>query len=152
MQIRHLWGKIENIPIYIYIYIYIYISTIQSASEDSGCGLFVYRIYDEYRINIWECSMYGYCYISFSFQVYIIKRTHRAYVVQLEGKSTWLNLHYEFFRRRILLYSPSRQITLYVRLEVAKQQFATSCLTCKVIWWDWEYNNILQRNKFMMTI
>ena len=56
------------IIMYIYIYIYIYI---QSASEDSGCGLFAYRIYEEFHINLWECSMYGYCYIFFSIQVYI---------------------------------------------------------------------------------
>ena len=37
------------------------VSNIQSASEDSGCGLFVYRIYQEYHINLCECSMYGYC-------------------------------------------------------------------------------------------
>ena len=29
-----------------YIYIYIYISNIQSTSEDSGCGLFVLRIFE----------------------------------------------------------------------------------------------------------
>ena len=45
------------------IYIYIYISNIQSVSEDSGCGLFVYIIYEEYQINLCECSMNGYCYI-----------------------------------------------------------------------------------------
>ena len=38
----------------------IYISNIESASEDSGCGLFANRIYKEFRINLWECSMYGY--------------------------------------------------------------------------------------------
>ena len=34
--------------VYIYIYIYIYISDIQSAFEDSGCGLFACRVYEEY--------------------------------------------------------------------------------------------------------
>ena len=29
---------------------------------------------------------------------------------------------------------------------------ATSSLTCKVIWWDGEYNDIFRRNKFIMTI
>ena len=43
-------------------YIYIYISNIQSASEDSGCGLFLYRIYEEYHIKLCVCSMYGYYY------------------------------------------------------------------------------------------
>ena len=32
--------------IHIYIYIYIYIYNIHSVSEDSGCGLFEYRIYE----------------------------------------------------------------------------------------------------------
>ena len=45
---------------------YIYISNIESASEDSGCGLFAYRIYEEYHINLCECSLYGYCYITFA--------------------------------------------------------------------------------------
>ena len=55
---------------YIYIYIYIYISNIQSASEDSGCGLFLYRIYEEYHINLCERSMSSYCYIAIPVQVY----------------------------------------------------------------------------------
>ena len=67
-----------------YIYIYIYI---QSAFEDSGCGLFAYRIYGVYHINLYECSMYGFCYISFSFLVYITKLTYRVYAVLLEGNS-----------------------------------------------------------------
>ena len=45
----------------IYIYIYIYISNIQSASKDNGCGLFACRIYEEFHINLWKGSMYGYC-------------------------------------------------------------------------------------------
>ena len=73
-------------------YIYIYISNIQSASEDTGCGLFVYRIYEEYHINICECWVYGYFYISFSFQVYITKLTYRVYAVQLEGNSNLVGL------------------------------------------------------------
>ena len=40
---------------------------IQSASEDRGRGLFLHRIYEEYHINLCECSIYGYCYISNSF-------------------------------------------------------------------------------------
>ena len=44
-------------------HIYIYISNILSVSEDYGCGLFMYGIYDGFHINLWECSMYGYCYI-----------------------------------------------------------------------------------------
>ena len=49
----------RGVVIYIYIYIYIYIL---SASGDNGCGLFVYRIYKGFHINLWECSMYGHCY------------------------------------------------------------------------------------------
>ena len=71
------------------IYIYIYI---QSASEDSGCGLFVYRIDEEYHIILCEGSMYGFCYIFFSFQVYITKITYRAYIVQLGGNSQLVKL------------------------------------------------------------
>ena len=41
------------------------ISNILSVSEDSGCWLFVYRIYEEFYVNLCECSIYGYCYISF---------------------------------------------------------------------------------------
>ena len=33
-------------------------SNIQSAPEDSGCGLFAYRIYEEYHINLCERSMF----------------------------------------------------------------------------------------------
>ena len=54
----------------LYIYLYrCYLSTylfIQSASENSGCGLFLFRIYEEYHINLYECSMYGYCDITYS--------------------------------------------------------------------------------------
>ena len=39
---------------------YIYL---QSASKDSRCGLFLYRVYEEYRINLCKCLMYCYCYI-----------------------------------------------------------------------------------------
>ena len=28
-------------------------------SEEGECGLFVYRIYEGYHINLRECSMYG---------------------------------------------------------------------------------------------
>ena len=37
----------------------LYISNIQSASEDDGCGLFMYRIQEGFHINLWECLMYG---------------------------------------------------------------------------------------------
>ena len=43
--------------------LYLYTAVISSASEDNGCRLFVYRIYEVFHINLWECSMYGYCYI-----------------------------------------------------------------------------------------
>ena len=74
----YIYIYITGLDIYIYIYIYIYI---KSASENSGCGLFANRIYEEYHINLWECSMNGYCYISFSFQVYITKLTNQTYAV-----------------------------------------------------------------------
>ena len=61
-----------------YTHIYIYISNIQSVSEDKGYGLFTYRIYEEFPINLCECLMYDYCYI-FPIQVYIIKLTYTAY-------------------------------------------------------------------------
>ena len=83
------WGRVREIRVRgLTEYIY----NIQSASEDSGCGLFAYRIYEEYQINLCECSMYGYCYISFSFQVYITKLTNRAYIVQIEGNSNLVKL------------------------------------------------------------
>ena len=58
-----------NVNLYIYIYIYMCvcvcvcgcINNIQSASQDYGCGLFVYRIYEGFHINLREYSMYGYC-------------------------------------------------------------------------------------------
>ena len=99
---------------------YIYI---QSASEDSGYGLFTYRIYEEYHINLCECLMYGYCYKSFSFQVYITKLTSRAYTVYLEGNSNLVKICIiNLFHWRISLYSPSHQMTVHVKLEVEKQQ------------------------------
>ena len=54
-----------------------YISNIQSASEDNGCGLFAYRINEEFHINLWECLMYANCYI-FSIQVDITNLTYRG--------------------------------------------------------------------------
>ena len=69
----------------------IYIYT-QSASEDSGCGLFAYTVYEEFHINLWECSMNGYCYLFFPIQVYITKLTYSAYTVQLEGDSNLVKL------------------------------------------------------------
>ena len=63
------WGLFCE-PQYNYIYIYIYVCVcvcdIQSATEDSGCELFFYRIYEEYHINLGGCSMYCYCYIAYS--------------------------------------------------------------------------------------
>ena len=73
-----------------YMYIYKYISNIQSTSKDSGSGLFVYRIYEEFHINLWECSMYGCCYI-FLIQVEIIKLTYRVYTMQLEENSNLIH-------------------------------------------------------------
>ena len=58
--------------------------------EDNGCGLFTYRIYKEFHINLWECLMYGY-YI-FPIQVYIIKLTYIAYSMQLEENTNLVNL------------------------------------------------------------
>ena len=68
-------------------------SNIQSASEDSGCGLLAYRIYEEYHINLCECSLYVYCYIFFSIKVYIRKLTYRGYTVQLEGNPILVALY-----------------------------------------------------------
>ena len=60
----------------IYIYIYIYILVISSQRPKTmGVGLIAYRIYEEFHINLWECSMHGNCYI-FPIQVYIIKLTY----------------------------------------------------------------------------
>ena len=86
------------IYIYIYIYVcmyvyekgiyicehikyidYIYISNTQSASEDSGCGLFTYRIYEEFHINLWEFLMYGYCYIFFPSR-FTKQNSHTLYI------------------------------------------------------------------------
>ena len=35
----------------------------QSMSKVNGCGLFVYRIYDVFYINLRKYSMHSYCYI-----------------------------------------------------------------------------------------
>ena len=48
----------------LYIYIYIYISVIPSQCPKT-VGVDYLRIYEEYHINLCECSMYGYCYLSF---------------------------------------------------------------------------------------
>ena len=62
----------HQLLIYIYIYIYIYISS--RPSKNIRCVLFMYRIYEEFHINQWECSMYSLCYI-FLFQVFKIRLT-----------------------------------------------------------------------------
>ena len=54
------WYFLIITRVYIYIYIYKRVSYIQSASEDSWCGLFAYRIYEGFYIHLWECSMYSY--------------------------------------------------------------------------------------------
>ena len=43
----------SEVLLYIYIYIYIYMS------EDNDCKLFVYRLYEGFRINLCECSMHA---------------------------------------------------------------------------------------------
>ena len=48
-----MWGVYSLLWYTEYIYIYIYISNIQSVSEDDGCGLFAFRIYEEFYINLW---------------------------------------------------------------------------------------------------
>ena len=85
--------------------IYIYI---QSASEDSGWGLFAYTIYEEYQINLCDCSMYGHRYISFSFQLYIIKLTYRAYKVQFRFFNLKLDPYSHRRRRKFQWYSPAK--------------------------------------------
>ena len=66
-----IWKSLKTYRVHL-VYIYIYN---QSASEDSGCGLLAYGIYEEYHINLWEYSIYTYWYISFSIPVYITKLT-----------------------------------------------------------------------------
>ena len=70
-DISTLVGHFIRNPIHIYIYIYIYIYTpvISTQRPKTMCGLFTNRIYEEFHIILWECSMYGYCYI-FLIQVY----------------------------------------------------------------------------------
>ena len=89
-----------NLLIIFNTHTHLYISNIQSISEDSGCELFVYRIYEEFHINLCVCSMYGYCYISFSFQIYVTELTYRAYTVQLEGNSNLVKLSLQIYFTR----------------------------------------------------
>ena len=66
---------------YIYTYkSYICITSFQSASGDRVSELFAYIIYEGFHINLWECSMQGYCCV-FSIQVYIIKFAYRVYTM-----------------------------------------------------------------------
>ena len=41
------------------VFINIYISNILSASEDNWCGLFVYRVYEEFHIHIYQTLRSG---------------------------------------------------------------------------------------------
>ena len=89
------------IYIYIYIYVYIYISNIQSVPEDNGCGLFAYGTYKGFHIILWECSMYGCCYI-FPIQVYIIK---------LKGSATQMVYIDFFFLLLFFIYIHTHTLT-----------------------------------------
>ena len=50
----------KNACTYRNMYTDIYTGNIKSTSVDNRCGLFAYRIYKEFHINLWECLMYGY--------------------------------------------------------------------------------------------
>ena len=82
------------IYLYIYIYIYIYICiciwVISSQRSKTVCGLFAYRIYEEFHIHLWKCSMYGY-YI-FPIEVYIINVIYSVYTIQLEENPNLVKL------------------------------------------------------------
>ena len=52
-------------------YIYIYMSNIQSPSKDNGWGLFAFKIYEEFHINLCECLMYGLLLYTLSLVLYI---------------------------------------------------------------------------------
>ena len=112
-------GSWLSIFLHIYIYIYIYF---QSASEDNGCGLFVYRIYEAFHINLWEWSMYGYCYIFFFFFFGLYNKTHIQSVYNVTGRKPYFDL--------IVIINLFRRVF--------------------VIWRDEDY--ILHRNKFIITI
>ena len=70
------------------------------------CAWVVSRNYDRHFqflfINLWEFSMYGYCY-TLLIQVYIIKLTDRPYTMQLEENSNpvklslWIHFGEEYF-------------------------------------------------------
>ena len=47
---------------------------IQLTSEDNGCGLSAYTLNEGFQMNLWECSMNGYCY-----RFFYPKLTYRAY-------------------------------------------------------------------------
>ena len=53
-KVDYLVYKLQiNFVLFIH-YLIIYISNTQSASEDSGCGLFAYRIYEEFHISLYK--------------------------------------------------------------------------------------------------
>ena len=61
-----------RLDVKIKVYIYIYISNIQSASEDSGCGLFMYRIYEEYHMGV----LYVWLLLHIFFHQGLYNKTH----------------------------------------------------------------------------
>ena len=75
----------------IYIYIYIYICKIQSVSEDSGCGLFICRIYEEYHINLRVLDVLLLLHHLFLCRD-ITEFTFRAYIEQLDENSNLIKL------------------------------------------------------------
>ena len=69
---------------------FIYLSNIQSVSEDSGCGLFVYRIYEEYHKSLWVLNVRLLLHLFFLPGLY--NKTHIQSLVQLEGNSNLVKL------------------------------------------------------------
>ena len=72
IKLRHLFKKIWKDleytiqPICLYylmkhIYIYIYIKISSQSPKTVSVDYSLHRIYEENHINLWECSMYGYC-------------------------------------------------------------------------------------------
>ena len=48
-------------------------------SKNYGYGIFVYRIYEGFHINLWECSMYDNYYVFLS--GYLSENSQSAYYI-----------------------------------------------------------------------
>ena len=76
-----------------YIYIYIYSAIFSKCLGNCRSEIFVYRIYEGFRIILWECSMYSYYYICLSVLCFDLltrpkmpfKVTHRKEVTHSNG-------------------------------------------------------------------